>query len=949
MSLPKANRSTLLCVLYVGLHLAAHLSAGWFEVSSAGVRVSIWYAPAGLALSLLVLLGPRHAPVVFGANFLGALLTGGAPNVWVSWLFPALITTNYAVTAWWVRRYVGTRLIPGDRRSTVVFCLTIVGSPLVLATIGTALAMTGEPPTAAEFWGAVFDWWIGDASGLLTVVPVAAVLVAPWLEDRRAQRRPVEWKPGAIVITAGVGLVLIGSVGLVQAVTVLREHYAFFLSFLPLVWICMQHGMRGAVIATLAVTLTGLVGMRLTGSTADFAYVFLLFEVAVAGVGLGLGNLVSRRQRVERALAQNQAQLDRVIAGAKVGLWDWHVASGRIDTNNGLAAMLGYEPGELEPFQERWPALLHPLDIESEQAARREHLAGTTPIYETPFRVRTREGQWHWVMARGSVVQRDHAGQPVRVSGLFVDINARKRAESEIGRLFRIIEATPDYVFTTDMKGTVIYTNQALEGRWGLPGEGGSWMGKPMSALLGESGCAILHREAIPSALSAGIWQGEHTFVPPSGRELPVAVCVLAHRDEETDTAILSFILRDLTAQKEAEAERIRHEREIMQVQKNESLGVLAGGIAHDFNNLMMSVVGSANLARVDVPEGGNIARCLDTMEQAAVRASALCQQMLAYAGRSPVEFAELDLNQLVEDTLKLLHPSIPKKISVRFLAEHPLPHVLAATTQAQQVVMNLVLNAVAAIGNDTGRINLRTHYRRYTAQELADWFQAETELEAGDYLTLSVEDDGCGMSDEVRARIFEPFYSTKFSGSGLGLAVVMGFLRAHRGGVSVRSEVGEGSRFTLVLPVLGAVSRKLPPETGVADDNWTGSGKILLVDDDATLLRVIELMLINLGFEVILARDGIEGVQAFREHQQDLRGVLLDLTMPRMDGFEAHAAMNAVNSKVPVILISGYSQRLANLPPQAIHPAGVLGKPFNLSALRMRLKSVLGRTAKRD
>ncbi len=946
MLMNRQKRSFALCAVYFLLHVVAHYSALWFEVTPAGMSVSIWYAPAGLALALLVLLGPRYAPVVFGANFAGSLLTGGAPDVWFSWLFPALITANYTATAWAVRRAVGTRLLPGGPRETTVFVLAILGSPLLLAFVAAVVARGATWPPAPEFWRAVFEWWIGDASGLLTVVPVAAVFIAPWLDGRRREERRREDSVADKVTTFASGALLLGSVVLVLAVPALREHHAFFLSFLPLVWVCLLHGMPGAVLATLLVTMTGLVGMRITGSTADFAYVFLLFEVAVAGVGLGLGSLVSRRQAAERALAQSQAQLDRVIAGAQTGLWDWDLAGERIETNDRLAALLGYPPSEIEPLQARWNDLVHPQDLVTEQAALAEHLAGRTELYEAQFRLRNKAGQWHWILSRGSVVQRDADGRPLRLSGLFVDIHDRKRAEAEIGRLFRIIEATPDCVFTTALDGTLLYANAALGQTWGPPPGGGAWSGRRLDDLFSEAVVQDLWRRMAPAALEAGVWQGEEDFALPGGRTLNAAVMVLSHRDEELDTAVLSFILRDLSEQKRAEADRMRHEREIMQVQKNESLSVLAGGIAHDFNNLMMSVVGSANLARLEVAEGSDLRESIDMIERAALRASGLCQQMLAYAGRNPVEFAEVELNALIDETLRLLEPGLSRKISIRMLPARPLPKVLAATTQAQQVVMNLVINAAHAIGEREGDITIRTEHRHFRAEELEPYRRGGERLRPGDYVVLAVADNGCGMSLAVMQRIFEPFYTTKFTGSGLGLAVVAGFVRAHRAGLRVESAPERGTTFTLLLPVQPLAAAKTPaaprePKPAA----WRGEGKLLLADDDSNLRRVLTLMLRNLGFEVLTAADGREAVDVFREHAQELRCVLLDITMPRMDGLEAHAIMNQLNAEVPVILVSGYSQKLSNLPPDAIHPAAVLAKPFDLETLCARLRSVVGKS----
>lgn len=947
----RLSRPQLLCVAYATLHVLAHVSAKWFEVKP-GIAVSIWYAPAGLALSLLVLLGPRYAAVVFLTNFATAWMTATPRVLWTGFFFPALITANYATTAWLVRRSLGPRLLPGGRCGTRVFCLAVGGAPLVVAVLGTAViaatngAGFGHALSGVEFWRSVLDWWIGDASGLLTVVPVAMVFVAPWLEGRPPAVEVRPWRAGPLVFALTRALILIATVVMVVAVPVLRAHDAFYLCFLPLVWICMHHGLPGATLATLMVTMVGLVGMRLMGTTTEFAYVFLLFEVAVAGVGLGLGTLVTHRNEVERKLAASQAQLDRVIAGAQLGLWDWNIPAQHIDSNRRLAEMLGYGPEEIEPLFERWTDLIHPADQARAQTALADHLEGRTGLYETEFRLRAKGGHWRWIHSRGSIVAREADGRPLRVSGTHVDITDRKRAEAEVARLLEIIEATPDFILTTDAQGRVIYANAAL---LAIRGRAEPGVLQPEATLAemfpGEPG-RRLREEAIPAALSHGSWQGEITLVDTDCRAIPTSQVVLAHRDDESDTFTLSYIMRDISDQRRAEAERIEHERKLLQLQKTESLGVLAGGIAHDFNNLMTAVVGNANLARFELAPGAAAHPLLDNIEQAAARAAALCQQMLAYAGRTPVAFAEVDLNRLVEDAFHLLEPSLSKKIAVEFDPARPLATILAASTQMQQLVMNLALNAAEAIGDREGRLTVRTRSRHCTAGELGTMFPGQT-LPAGAYALLEVEDTGCGMAPEVQARIFEPFFTTKFTGQGLGLAAVIGVVRSHRGAIAVRSSPGGGSTFRIALPALAAKPSPAVVAPAV-DEAWRGAGKVLLVDDEHLIREVSARMLRTLGFSVVLASDGVEGVEAFREHATQLRCVLLDLTMPRMDGFEAHAAMHRHDPAVPVILISGFSQKLDHLPPQAVHPAGILAKPFGLKQLRDRLQSVLAAAGQR-
>lgn len=932
------TRQVGVCLAYAILHLSLHFLAIWFD-TALKVPTSIWYPPAGLALSLLVLLGPRYWPVVFVVNYAGALFSG-APHPLAAVVFPALITANYMLTAALVRRYIGPNLLPGNGRSTLIFCMAVVVSPAVYAALGTVVAIGNGPWAMADFWVVFFNWWIGDASGVLTVVPVAMIFVGPWLRGEAPAIRLDEWKLGDFTAALVRALILVGSVAVVLAVPVLRDHYAFYLCFLPLVWICMKHGLPGAVLATLMITMTGLVGMRLTGSTPDFAYVYLLFEVAVAGVGLGLGSLVSRRDEAERRFEASQRQLNRVIQGAQLGVWEWNIATSEVQRNTRLAELLGYEVGELVETRGGWLSLIHPLDAGLEQIALGNHLEGRTALFEIDYRVRAKNGRWHWLNSRGSVVQRDKEGQPLRIAGTHVDINARKRAEAEIVRLTKVIEATPDFVLTTDGRGTILYTNAALLGVWPVTDTGGSWVGREITALFPDGAGREILEAAIPKARELGSWEGEMDMESPQGGTVPTSQVVMAHWDDETDAYSYSCIIRDITEQRKAEAGRIQQERKLLEVQKAESMGVLAGGIAHDFNNLMTAVVGNANLARSESQDERKIAGFLDEIEDAAEQASALCHQMLAYAGRSPVSFAQLNLNQLIEGTLQLLKPSINKKIVVEFQEGKALPLVLASTTQTQQLVMNVAANGVQAIGDAPGRLMLRTRACALSQTEIEQQFLGQS-ISAGDYVILEIEDTGLGMSPDVLAKIFEPFFTTKFTGQGLGLAAVVGYVRSHQGAIAVRSAVGKGSLFRIAFPALD-----IKPETVEAgdepDENWKGAGTVLVVDDDRAIRIVAGALLNKLGFSVRFAEDGWDGVEKFKQWDGEIACVLLDLTMPRMNGLEAHLEMHRHNPKVPVLLISGYSQKLANLPADAIHPAGVLAKPFGIASLRKRLAAIL-------
>jgi PAS domain S-box-containing protein len=930
-----AARVALVCAIYCLLHVLTDRIAGAFALSP---HVAIWYLPAGLALALLTILGPGFFPVVLAAHLFAACTAADLPNWWLRVLLPVVFTANYAGIAWCIRRLVGPTPLLRDFRETLVVLLATGAAPVASAIAsGWLLQLNGLVPARGLFT-LTAQWWVGDESGIVTVVPAVMVFAAPWIQGqpaRRFRRRP--WRKWAMIVAQVFALPV--CLWLVFSSEWLLDHHAFYLCFLPLVWVCLKHGLAGATLATSGLTISGLVELHLTHASPNTMIDFLLFELAVAMVGLGLGATVTRRARAEARLAANEARLDRVIDGAQLGLWDRDIASGHLTFNERWTEMLGYQLDELEQHERSWQRLIHPEDLPRVTSALESHLQGRTPFYEIEHRLQTKDGGWKWVLTRGSVVQRDDDGRPLRVSGTHIDLTDRKRAEAEHHRLLEIIEATTDYVATMDLEGRTIYANGALLRLRGHPGLAAA-RGRPLSDNHPPWVVQLLFRDAIPAALARGSWHGETILFDREGREFPVSQLLLVHRDDDGQPAFLSTIIRDISRQKKAEVDRMETERRMLQAQKLESLGVLAGGIAHDFNNLLTTMLGNASLARLDLPAGSPAHQALEHIEHAAVRAAELCKEMLAYSGRTQLAAARVDLTALVEDTTQLLKVSISKKCVLKLELHRPLPGILADSTQIRQIIMNLVINASDAIAERSGLIRVCTGVMRAERPYLEETFLSP-DLPPGDYVFLEVNDNGCGMAPEVKARVFEPFYSTKFAGHGLGLAAVLGIVRAHRGAIKIYSEPGRGTTFKLLFPAI-AEGYHEPEKSGDKVSAWRGSGLALVVDDEETVRAVAARSLESLGFTALTASDGAEGVRVFREHAGALRLVLLDLTMPHMNGEEAYRELHRINPAVPVVLMSGFTEKdtIDRFAGKAL--AGFIQKPFARDHLQAKLHAVL-------
>ncbi len=925
------------CLVYFALHLAAHISASVFQVAPG---ISIWYPPAGLALSLLLLLGLRYAPVVFAVNAFSAILFSGFQVWWAPIVFPLLITANYSGAAWLLTRYAGPALMPDTRRRAFIFAITLVGAPAVLALVGTGILIPLGYAKVDEFIHASLRWWIGDVSGLLTVVPVALVFAGPLLVPGERARR-VPWL--ATLRDAGFFgiemLVLLACLSLVFEVSPLRNYNAFYLCFLPLIWICIRHGLPGATIATLLVTMGGMIGMHLTGSSTYLIINFLLFQLAVAVVGLGLGTAVTRRSQAERELATSESRFERVIDGAQLGLWDWNVAGNRVSFNSRWSGLTGLPAAGPSSDFAGWEALVHPADRPRFSRALRDHLDGKTPLIEVPYRIRTKDNHVRWMLARGSTVAKDHSGHPLLVSGTHTDITETKQAEAETHRLLNIIEANTDFVATANADGSLLYANASLLNLLALLGSP-SIAGRRIPDLFTSRGAKIIEAEALSAAVSSGFWHGELALLGKSGTEIPVSTVLLPHREAETEVITFSLIMRDISRQRQAETERIASERKMLQVQKLESLGVLAGGIAHDFNNLLTAIMGNASLARLDLDANAPAATSLAQIETAAERAAELCQQMLAYAGRSPLAFSTVDLSDLIDETTQLIQVSIRKNTELDLRLQRPLASVKGDASQLRQIVMNLVLNASEAIGDRAGHIRVRTESRHFQRSELRTAFE-DQDLPPGDYVLVEVEDNGSGMRPEIRQHIFEPFFTTKFTGRGLGLAAVLGIVKAHRGAIQVASEPGQGTMFRVILPAHDSPARAPQTHPPAFSPSPASPGLVLVVDDEESVRAVVARTLQSLGFNSIVAADGAEGVDAVRRNGDSLSFVLLDLVMPRMDGHEAFLELQHLAPNLPVILMSGFSEKLSLERFNGAKPTAFISKPFARDALMRCLARV--------
>ncbi len=410
-------------------------------------------------------------------------------------------------------------------------------------------------------------------------------------------------------------------------------------------------------------------------------------------------------------------------------------------------------------------------------------------------------------------------------------------------------------------------------------------------------------------------------------------------RDETGNAIRVRGIIQDITERKHAEEERRVLEQQIQHTQKLESLGVLAGGIAHDFNNLLMAILGNADLALSSLPVTSTAHVHLAEIEGAARRAADLTGQMLAYSGRGQFLIEEVNLNELVTEMGNLLEASISKRAHLTYALTESLAAVKADATQLRQVVMNLIVNASEAIGDQEGLIHISTGSVKIPAGNHSDYYLGDTPGK-GDYVFIEVSDSGCGMDEETRKRIFDPFFTTKFTGRGLGLAAVQGIVHGHKGTIQIHSEKGRGTIFRVLLPALDRTVTHTTHERMSIPSVPAGT-TVLLVDDEEVVRSTGETMLQRMGCTVLLAVNGRDALKTLSQSPQPITCILLDLTMPFMDGVETLREVKKTRPDIPVVIMSGYTEHDTLQRFAEVSPDGFIQKPFNMGALQKAISQV--------
>ena len=828
----------------------------------------------------------------------------------------------------------------------IAFWFVVAGLLWAVGELGATYHASGP----VEHW----RWLLFLYSGVLFATPLWWSLTLRFSEMCRQRpawaNRAVEWAPFVVAVLCWLALITNPWHGrFITAVWDGRNHYgplwyvqaansyvALALSVLLTLWMKFQNSSKWARSQFDVLAVAALIPF-----VCNVLYVTRVWEPGidptVVGFNLGVAVLFAGVTR-KRLFAISGLTLEHLIQHETDGVvivgHDGHTVS----ANAAAARLLGVPV--LSPADSFVDLLATRLDATSSTAMFSRLYGLAESPHGHSFGCANGPCKWMRIQVTrlpGGILSRGGLGVRLRDESRLHE--STERAARQAASIEAILSSMQDGLLVVEASGCPSYANDKFWEMWGLDkvemledvSEKELWSGI-VERLAGGDEMA----DRVEGASDLAALFEDKDLVLKSGRVVSVGMSPFLQ--EETSVGRI-WTFRDVTDKLSAEEERRRIEERMRESQKIESLGILAGGIAHDFNNILVGVLGNVELAMAKLEKDAPAQAQLTGARRSAERAAELVQQLLAYAGRGRVMSVELDLSSLVNETRELVRTAISKKAELRVELDESL-YVDGDPVQIRQIVMNLITNASDALEEQEGLIRIRTGRRRLVEGDFRDALPRPPD--AGEYAFLEIEDSGIGMDRATRRKIFEPFFSTKFAGRGLGLSAVLGIIRSHRGYVRVRSQMGEGTVFTVLLPRVDAPERGEPVLLHRETPSVPAQCTVLVVDDEETVRTVALHVLEDEGFEVLVAGDGHEALSVVREAPKTIDAIVLDMTMPRMDGVEALFAIREVVRDLPVILSSGYREQDTMARCADLSGVSFIQKPYTPSLLAAKVREAV-------
>ncbi len=637
---------------------------------------------------------------------------------------------------------------------------------------------------------------------------------------------------------------------------------------------------------------------------------------------------ITAQKLAEQALHTMEARFHQLAEGSAEVFWLFQLEPAELlYISPSFERIWGISPEEASANPKQWLGAVHPDDQAAVGQAWSDLIASEgQAAYDIEYRICHRDGSVRWIHDRATLIRGTETAATL-VSGIAGDVTERRRledAERELHqRVVALIDASPLPIVTASAEGIVTGWNPSAERVFGYSER--EALGRYLPIISEDE--QEQYRTFLNEVFAGRAFLGRQVRRRHrNGTYLDVVLTTAPLRGSDGRVIGSMAIYEDVTERRRIEELNRQLQDRMLESQKLESLGVLAGGIAHDFNNLLTLILGNTHLARAEVSPRSSAFESLQQVELATLRASELTAQMLAYAGKGRFVIGPVDLAAVLRSSTPLLEAALPGEARLVLDLAADLPVIEADPAQLQQVIVNLVTNAGEALTGDHRVVTIRTGTCHADLDYLATTVLPEDQV-AGTFAYIEVTDTGTGMNEEVRRRMFEPFYSTRFSGRGLGLAAVLGIVRRHRGTVSVVSAPGHGTTVRVLFPASAGA-----PRTGGRTDArgvQEVSAEVLLVDDEAGVLTLMRRFLERAGYSVRTAASGEEGVARFRESRGSLSAVILDLNMPGMGGDAALQAIRALEPTLPVIVTSGYSEEEVGRRCAGARISAFLPKPY--------------------
>ncbi|MEZ4525011.1 MAG: PAS domain S-box protein [Desulfobacterales bacterium] len=635
---------------------------------------------------------------------------------------------------------------------------------------------------------------------------------------------------------------------------------------------------------------------------------------------------ITDRKRAEKALRKSESALIKAQQIGKIGSWWYDPAAQMPKWTEEMFRIFGLDPSSGEPSFREHRKILHPDDWElfhrSVITSVREGIG-----YDIELRVIRPDGEIRYVNARCEVIKNEK-GMVTQLAGTTQDITERKLAEMELNKLAEAVGQASEGIVITKTDGCIIYANPAFFQITGYTRE--EIMGSNPRILKSGKQNAAFYQEMWETILSGRRWSGRLINKRRDSTVFTAECSISPVKDQDGRIVNFVWITRDISREVELE-------KRVAQAQKMEAIGALAGGIAHDFNNILFPIMGFSEMLLEDIPPENPAHDNIKQILTAAARARDLVKQILAFSRQSDPQKMPMRLQPVLKEVLKLSRATIPTNIELTSNIEKNCGMISADPVQVHQIAMNLITNAYHAVEEKGGSIHLELREREFGDDDLPGPM-----MQAGRYVCLSVSDTGTGIDKAILSKIFEPYFTTKAmgKGTGMGLSVVHGIVREYGGDIRVYSEKGKGSAFHVYLPLLeNAGEGKKALEIR---EYPTGSERILLVDDEEQIVRMVQIILERLGYRISAHLRSPEALARFKEDPRNFDLVVTDMSMPEMTGEQLAAEVMRIRPDIPLILCTGFSEKINPEKAAAMGIRGFVMKPVVTGELAEMVRKVL-------